>query len=46
MAKALGEVTCVEVAPAVAGAIYDAIDIRFSRLPITPDRVLKALVEV
>jgi len=45
-AKALGEVPCVGVAPAVANAIYDAIGIRFNRLPITPDRVLMALAEV
>ena len=42
-AKALGEVPCVGVAPAVANAIYDAIGVRFTRLPITPDRVLQAL---
>ena len=42
-AKALGEVPAVGVAPAVANAIYDAIGIRFTRLPITPDRVLDAL---
>ena len=42
-AKALGEVPCVGVAPAVANAIYDAIGVRFTRLPITPDRVLRAL---
>ena len=42
-AKALGEPPCVGVAPAVANAIYDAIGIRFNRLPITPDLVLTAL---
>ena len=42
-AKALGEVPCVGVAPAVANAVYDAIGVRFTRLPITPDRVLQAL---
>ena len=42
-AKALGEVPCVGVAPAVANAVYDAIGIRFTGLPITPDRVLQAL---
>ena len=42
-AKALGEVPAVGVAPAIANAIYDAIGIRFTRLPITPDRVLDAL---
>jgi CO/xanthine dehydrogenase Mo-binding subunit len=42
-AKALGEPPCVGVAPAIANAIYDAIGIRFTRLPITPDRMLEAL---
>ena len=42
-AKALGEVPAVGVAPAIANALYDAIGIRFTQLPITPDRVLDAL---
>jgi xanthine dehydrogenase molybdenum-binding subunit len=42
-AKALGEVPSVGVAPAIANAIYDAIGVRFTRLPITPQRVLEAL---
>ncbi len=44
-AKALGEPPCVGVAPAVANAVYNAIGIRFNRLPITPDQVLNALYE-
>ena len=44
-AKALGEVPSVGVAPAIANALYDAIGVRFTRLPITPDRVLDALVQ-
>ena len=42
-AKGLGEVPSVGVAPAIANALYDAIGVRFTRLPITPDRVLEAL---
>ena len=42
-AKGLGEVPSVGVAPAIANALYDAIGVRFMRLPITPDRVLAAL---
>jgi xanthine dehydrogenase molybdenum-binding subunit len=42
-AKALGEVPSVGVAPAIANAVYDAIGVRFTRLPITPDKVLQAL---
>ena len=44
-AKALGEVPSVGVAPVIANALYDAIGIRFTRLPITPDRVLDALAQ-
>lgn len=42
-AKSLGEPPCVAVAPAVANAIYDAIGVRFTKLPITPDAILDAL---
>jgi CO/xanthine dehydrogenase Mo-binding subunit len=42
-AKALGEVPSVGVAAAVANAVYDAIGVRFTKLPITPDLVLAAL---
>jgi CO/xanthine dehydrogenase Mo-binding subunit len=31
------------IAPAIANAIYDAVGIRIMDLPITPDKVLKAL---
>ena len=41
----LGEVPSVGVAPAIANALYDAIGVRFTRLPITPDRVLDALAK-
>jgi len=33
------------VGSAVANAIYNAIGIRFYQLPITPEKVLKALKE-
>ena len=42
-AKALGEPPSVGVAPAIANAVYDAIGVRFTCLPITPDLVLNAL---
>ena len=44
-AKALGEAPSVGVAPAIADALYDSIGVRFTRLPITPDRVLDALAQ-
>lgn len=39
----IGEMTLPPVAPAVANAIYDALGIRIYDLPITAERVLKAL---
>ena len=44
-AKGLGEPAMVPTAPAIANAIYDAIGIRFSQLPITRQRVFEALQE-
>jgi len=42
-AKGVGEGTMVCSSPAIAAAIYDAIGIRFHEIPITPEKVLKAL---
>ena len=42
-AKGIGEAPLAGVAPAVANAVYDAIGIRFSELPITPEKVWKAM---
>ncbi|MGB6500121.1 MAG: molybdopterin cofactor-binding domain-containing protein, partial [Thermoplasmata archaeon] len=42
-AKEAGEGPLVATLPAVANALYDAIGCRFTELPITPDRVLRAL---
>ncbi len=42
-AKGLGEVPCPGVAPAIANAVYDAVGLRLTELPITPDRVIRAL---
>ena len=44
-AKALGEPPSVPVAAAVVNAIYDAIGIRLTEIPVTPDKVLTALKE-
>jgi len=35
----------VPSAPAIANAIYDAIGVRIKELPMTPERVLKAIKE-
>lgn len=42
-AKSLGECCVVTPAPAIANAIYDAIGVRFTQLPITPEKVLAGL---
>jgi 4-hydroxybenzoyl-CoA reductase subunit alpha len=42
-AKEASEGTVVPIAPAIANAIYDAIGVRIKDLPITPDKILKAL---
>jgi len=42
-AKGIGEPGCVPSAPALANAIYDAVGVRIRDLPITPEKVLRAL---
>ena len=44
-AKGLGEATFIPTAPAIANAIYNAIGVRIKELPLTPEKVLKALKE-
>jgi CO/xanthine dehydrogenase Mo-binding subunit len=44
-AKGVGETGALTVAPAIANAIHDAVGVRIRDLPITPERVLRALVE-
>jgi CO/xanthine dehydrogenase Mo-binding subunit len=44
-AKGLGESGVIPVAAAIRNAIKDAIGVRFTELPITPERVLAALWE-
>jgi len=44
-AKGIGEPGCVPTAPAVANAIYDAVGVRITNLPITPEKVLAAIKE-
>ena len=42
-AKGVAEPGLVPTAPAIANAIYDAVGIRITDLPITPEKILKAL---
>jgi len=38
-----GEMTALPTAPAVLNAIYDAVRVRFERLPVTAEKVLMEL---
>lgn len=42
-AKGVGEPGLVPTAPAIANAIYNAVGVRITELPITPEKVLAAL---
>ncbi len=42
-AKEVGQGPLLPIMPAIANAVYDAVGVRIDELPITPDKVLKAL---
>jgi len=44
-AKEVGQGPLLPVPPAVANAVYDAVGVRIDEVPITPEKVLKALRE-
>jgi CO/xanthine dehydrogenase Mo-binding subunit len=44
-AKGIAELAPLPTAPAIINAIEDAIGIRFTSLPVTPEKVLEALAE-
>ena len=41
--KEIGESAISQVAPAIANAVYDAVGVRITDLPITAEKVLRAL---
>ena len=43
--RGIAEHPMISIPPAIAAAIYDAIGVNINDLPITPDKVLKALKE-
>ncbi|HXG26942.1 MAG TPA: molybdopterin cofactor-binding domain-containing protein [Candidatus Binatia bacterium] len=43
-AKGVGEPALIPTAPAILGAIHDAVGVRIMRLPATPDRVRAAIL--
>jgi CO/xanthine dehydrogenase Mo-binding subunit len=45
-AKGLGEPSCVPSAPAFSNAVSDAIGARVYGLPVTPEKILKALGKI
>ena len=45
-AKALGEAVMIPTAPAIANAIEDAVGVRVTELPITPEKVVNALIKI
>jgi len=45
-AKGVGEPILVPTAPAILNAVYDAVGVRLSSLPATPEKVLNALKEL
>jgi CO/xanthine dehydrogenase Mo-binding subunit len=42
-AKGIGEMTNTPIAAAIGNALYDAIGVRIYDLPLSPEKVLKAL---
>jgi 4-hydroxybenzoyl-CoA reductase subunit alpha len=42
-AKEVGQGPLLPIMPAVANAVYDAVGVRIDEVPITPDKVLRAL---
>lgn len=44
-AKGVGETAVFSVAPAIANALFDAVGVRIMDLPLTPEKVLRAIRE-
>lgn len=44
-AKGIGEPVTIPVGPAILNAIYDAVGVRMYDLPVTPERLMKAIRE-
>jgi 4-hydroxybenzoyl-CoA reductase subunit alpha len=44
-AKEVGQGPLLPVPPAVANAVYDAVGVRIDEVPITPEKIMKALKE-
>jgi hypothetical protein len=44
-AKEVGQGPLLPIMPAVANAVYDAVGVRVDEVPVTPEKILKALKE-
>jgi CO/xanthine dehydrogenase Mo-binding subunit len=44
-AKGVGETAIIPLAPAIANAVRDATGVRLTELPLTPERILTAIIE-
>jgi len=44
-AKEVGQGPLLPIMPAVANAVYDAVGVRIDEIPVTPEKVMKALAE-
>ena len=44
-AKGIGEPVMIPIAPAILNAIYNAIGVRVKELPVTPEKLIKAIRE-
>ena len=44
-AKEVGQGPLLPVMPAVANAVYDAVGVRIDEIPVTPEKIMKALAE-
>jgi CO/xanthine dehydrogenase Mo-binding subunit len=44
-AKGVGETGIIPIAPAIANAVRDAVGVRITTLPMSPERVLAAMDE-
>lgn len=42
-AKGIGEIAVAPAAPAIANAIFDALGVQFTDMPITPEKILRAI---
>ena len=42
-AKSIGEIVINTPAPAIADAVYNAVGVRVTELPITPEKVLEGM---